>query len=202
MFVLGGLVCATWLSAQDYQKTAYGIKAAAGGVDVEVQFFTPSVVRVVKSPQGEHFEKKSLAVVASPGEVGVKVGIKDGAIVMDTKVLQVNLDTSTGAFSYRTADGKFLLAEKPVEKPFVPFDDAGDATYNVYQAFKLDADEAIYGLGQLQNGKMSQRGAMACIGTIIPPRFSRRTRKRPLSGRMWAIAWIITSCTAAMQTVW
>ncbi len=58
MFVLGGLVCATWLSAQDYQKTAYGIKAAAGGVDVEVQFFTPSVVRVVKSPQGEHFEKK------------------------------------------------------------------------------------------------------------------------------------------------
>ena len=61
MFVLGGLVCATWLSAQDYQKTAYGIKAAAGGVDVEVQFFTPSVVRVVKSPQGEHFEKKSLA---------------------------------------------------------------------------------------------------------------------------------------------
>ena len=108
MFVLGGLVCATWLSAQDYQKTAYGIKAAAGGVDVEVQFFTPSVVRVVKSPQGEHFEKKSLAVVASPGEVGVKVGIKDGAIVMDTKVLQVNLDTSTGAFSYRTADGKLL----------------------------------------------------------------------------------------------
>ena len=118
MFVLGGLVCATWLSAQDYQKTAYGIKAAAGGVDVEVQFFTPSVVRGVKSPQGEHFEKKSLAV---------KVGIKDGAIVMDTKVLQVNLDTSTGAFSYRTADGKFLLAEKSVEKPFVPFDDAGDA---------------------------------------------------------------------------
>lgn len=39
MFVLGGLVCATWLSAQDYQKTAYGIKAAAGGVDVEVQFY-------------------------------------------------------------------------------------------------------------------------------------------------------------------
>ena len=99
-------------------KTAYGIKAAAGGVDVEVQFFTPSVVRVVKSPQGEHFEKKSLAVVASPGEVGVKVGIKDGAIVMDTKVLQVNLDTSTGAFSYRTADGKLLLAEKPVEKSY------------------------------------------------------------------------------------
>ena len=153
MFVLGGLVCATWLSAQDYQKTAYGIKAAAGGVDVEVQFFTPSVVRVVKSPQGEHFEKKSLAVVASPGEVGVKVGIKDGAIVMDTKVLQVNLDTSTGAFSYRTADGKLLLAEKPVEKSFVPFDDAGDATYNVYQARG--------GRGHLRVGTVAKRENVA-----------------------------------------
>ncbi len=50
-----------------------------------------------------------------------------------------------------------MLAEKPVESRSF-FDDAGDATYNVYQAFKLDADEAIYGLGQLQNGKMSQRG--------------------------------------------
>lgn len=109
MFVLGGLVCATWLSAQDYQKTAYGIKAAAGGVDVEVQFFTPSVVRVVKSPQGEHFEKKSLAVVASPGEVGVKVGIKDGAIVMDTKVLQVNLDTSPVHFPTGRLMASFCL---------------------------------------------------------------------------------------------
>ena len=27
-----------------------------------------------------------------------------------------------------------------------------------YQAFTLDDDEALYGLGQLQNGKMSQRG--------------------------------------------
>ena len=122
-------------------------------------FFTPSMVRVVKSPHGESFKKESLSVVALPEKVGFKVGTKDGAIVMGTKELQVSLDTSTGALSYETADGRHLLAEKPAEKtPSLLFDDAGDATYNVYQAFKLETDEAIYGLGQLQNGKMSQRG--------------------------------------------
>ena len=30
-------------------------------------------------------------------------------------------------------------------------------TFSVYQSFTLEKDEAIYGLGQLQNGKMSQR---------------------------------------------
>lgn len=32
-----------------------------------------------------------------------------------------------------------------------------DKTFSVYQSFTLEKDEAIYGLGQLQNGKMSQR---------------------------------------------
>ena len=40
---------------------------------------------------------------------------------------------------------------------FIDFDDAGTKTYQVYQPFVLDKEEAIYGLGQLQNGKMIQR---------------------------------------------
>ena len=37
------------------------------------------------------------------------------------------------------------------------FNDAGNKTYSVYQSFVLDKDEAIYGLGQQQQGKMVQR---------------------------------------------
>ena len=49
-----------------------------------------------------------------------------------------------------------LLAEKSGMQ-FIDFDDAGTKTYQVYQPFVLDKEEAIYGLGQLQNGKMIQR---------------------------------------------
>ena len=66
------------------------------------------------------------------------------------------MDTGTGIVSYCSKDGKSLLAEKSGMQ-FIDFDDAGTKTYQVYQPFVLDKEEAIYGLGQLQNGKMIQR---------------------------------------------
>ncbi len=36
--------------------------------------------------------------------------------------------------------------------------DAGNKTFQAKQIFRLDQDEAIYGLGQQQNGKLNQRG--------------------------------------------
>ena len=66
------------------------------------------------------------------------------------------MDTGTGIVSYCSKDGKSLLAEKSGMQ-FIDFDDAGTKTYQVYQPFILDKEEAIYGLGQLQNGKMIQR---------------------------------------------
>ena len=66
------------------------------------------------------------------------------------------MDTGTGIVSYFSKDGKSLLAEKSGMQ-FIDFDDAGTKTYQVYQPFILDKEEAIYGLGQLQNGKMIQR---------------------------------------------
>ena len=37
--------------AQTWQKTDAGIKATIHKADVEIQFFTASIVRVIKSPQ-------------------------------------------------------------------------------------------------------------------------------------------------------
>lgn len=158
ILMVGGCLCAAFLSAQSFQRTTQGIRTTtADGVDVEVQFFTPSVVRVVKVPAGKAVEKKSLAVVAGPEEVSFKAQARDGGIVLDSKELQVSLDVASGVISYETAKGDRLLTEQKTADMFTPFDDAGTATYSVRQAFRLDPDEALYGLGQLQNGKMSQR---------------------------------------------
>lgn len=51
-----------------------------------------------------------------------------------------------------------LLKELENVKAFIPVNDAGRATYSVYQSFKTDKEEGLYGLGQLQNGQMMQRG--------------------------------------------
>ena len=144
------------LFAQNYQKTSSGIKTTVNAVDIEVQFFAPAVARIIKSPEGVAYEKESLSVIAKPEKVSFKADIKDNKIVLNTSELSVSVDTGTGIVSYFSKDGKSLLAEKSGMQ-FIDFDDAGTKTYQVYQPFILDREEAIYGLGQLQNGKMIQR---------------------------------------------
>lgn len=125
-------------------------------MDIEVQFFAPAVARVIKSPEGVAYEKQSLSVIAKPEKVSFKADIQDNKIVLNTSELSVSVDIGTGIVSYFSKDGKSLLAEKSGMQ-FIDFDDAGTKTYQVYQPFVLDKEEAIYGLGQLQNGKMIQR---------------------------------------------
>ena len=144
------------LFAQNYQKTSSGIKTTVNAVDIEVQFFAPAVARVIKSPEGVAYEKQSLSVIAKPEKVSFKADIQDNKIVLNTSELSVSVDTGTGIVSYFSKDGNSLLAEKSGMQ-FLDFDDAGTKTYQVYQPFILDKEEAIYGLGQLQNGKMIQR---------------------------------------------
>lgn len=146
----------TILFAQSYKQTSSGIKTVVNAVDLEVQFFTPAVVRVIKSPQGVAYEKKSLSVIAKPEKVNFKASMQGGKIILNSRELTIYVDTRMGVISFLSKKGNALLTEKAAVQ-FTDFDDAGVKTYQVYQPFILDKEEGIYGLGQLQNGKMIQR---------------------------------------------
>lgn len=145
------------LLAQDYQKTSSGVKTSQGGIDLELQFITPSVVRVVKAPQGHVYTKESVSVIAKPQKVNFQTTAKDNQIILSSGSIKVCVNTQTGAITYQTSKGEILLTEKETGPKFIDFNDAGVKTYTAYQPFLLDKEEGIYGLGQLQNGKMIQR---------------------------------------------
>ena len=69
----------------------------------------------------------------------------------------MTLDLKSEALTFFDGSGKVLMAEKPGSVTFTEFDDAGNKTFSIKQGFALEPDEAIYGLGILQNNKMSQR---------------------------------------------
>lgn len=141
--------------AQQWQKTDLGVKTIIQKQDIDIQFYTPSIVRIVKSPEGRRFDKSSLSVVSSP--VKVMLNTKETGKLLSIKSDKINLvlNLESGNIAYQDNTNKLLLAE--AGSGFVPFDDIGNATYTVKQSFTLDKEEAIYGLGILQNGKMSQR---------------------------------------------
>ncbi len=58
--------------AQSYQKMPQGVKTTVQGIDVEVAFYSPSIVRVYKTPEGSSYDKKSLVVMKEPEETFVE----------------------------------------------------------------------------------------------------------------------------------
>lgn len=143
--------------AQPYQRTGLGLKAIFDTIEVEIQFYSPSIVRILKSPEGKTFVKKSLSVIEAPRKAVFTIDQEGDDLSMKSESLRVNLNLKDGKISYSTLAGEPLLSEKDSGVAFTNFNDAGVKTYSVCQSFVLGKAEAIYGLGQQQQGKMVQR---------------------------------------------
>lgn len=143
--------------AQNITETGSGIKTTVNTIDVEIRFYNPEIVRIIKSPVNISFEKKSLSVIMDPGKVPVEVTSDNQSVTVNSDKVKVSLDTQTGKISFSTPDGQKLLNEKDYGIQFTPTMDVNTPDFLARQAFLLDRDEAIYGLGQQQNNKLIQR---------------------------------------------
>jgi len=112
--------------------------------DVKVEFFTPSIVHVVKDEP-----TKTLVITAKPEPVPVT----HTGNTWKSSELTVKLEPETQTLVFMTNKGKVLLREKGIS---MVRKNTGE--FEVSQSFFLDKDEAIYGLGTIQNGKMNRRG--------------------------------------------
>jgi len=143
--------------AQPYQKTDLGIRSTVHSINIEIQFYDQSVVRVLKSPEGTIFTKQSLSVVQAPHKVAFGIRQVGDELLINSERMQVMLNLKSGTISYSTLSGQPLLRENESGAEFAERDDAGVKTFKVRQSFVLASDEAIYGLGEQQQGKMVQR---------------------------------------------
>jgi len=148
------LLCMTLgVMAQNQKSEQNTATWEIGNNCLQVQFYTPSIVRIVKYPKGSAQPSKSLVVIANPEAVPVT---RQGNSV-SSQQLTVKVNPTTGAVSFHTAKGKTLLQEKKYGlTPITTGNDAGQ--YQVQQIFTLDKDEAVYGLGTVQDGKLNRRG--------------------------------------------
>ena len=143
--------------AQTFEKTDTGIKATIQSVDVQIQFYTPSTIRVVKSPANHAFTKESYSVISQPQVVKLSTRQDGNIVCVKSNELTVELNLETGGLSFFDKKAAPLLKEAGTAH-FIEMNDAGSKACWVKQAFVLDKDEPIYGLGNLENGRLSQRG--------------------------------------------
>ncbi|MBL0300558.1 MAG: DUF5110 domain-containing protein [Cytophagaceae bacterium] len=156
-FIIQLLLLGNVVKAQSFQKTETGIITTIYGIKTEIQFFSENTVRIIKSPEGIPLQKNSLSVIAKPIPVKFLATQKAEEITIGTAKIKIKLNSLSGKISFLNEKGLQLLNEKEKSSVFTPFVDNGQNTWNIEQAFALEKEEAIYGLGQQQQGKMVQR---------------------------------------------
>jgi alpha-D-xyloside xylohydrolase len=145
------------VNAQNYTKTAFGLKTSVNNTDVEIQFFTPRIIQVFKSPSGIADVKKSLSVILEPHKEILSFQSDGTDITVSSSAIRVKLNMQNGQVSFSDLKGFPLLNESPEGAKFTPVKDSLENTFTVSQGFQLQPGEAIYGLGQHQAGAMNQR---------------------------------------------
>ena len=111
--------------------------AVSEAQNVKVEFVTPNIVHIVKG------QATKTLVVTAKSEANVQCSMVNGQ--WKSAELTVKQDAQ-GNLTFLTAKGKVLLKEKNCD------------VKEVRQTFTLDKDEAIYGLGTIQDGKLNRRG--------------------------------------------
>jgi alpha-D-xyloside xylohydrolase len=142
--------------SQSYQPTAGGIKTKTGGLNIELRFYTPKIVRIIKSPDAIT-SSTSLSVIASPQKVITRISTNDRYTQISSNAISVKIYKQNGQVVFTDLKGNSLLSEKAKGANFTPFKDAANNTYAISQSFELKPNEAVYGLGQHQAGTMNQR---------------------------------------------
>ncbi len=146
------------LSTPLFIAQAQDVSLSTQSMDVNVQFVTPEIVRVKKTPSGHSSSKNSLVVIKQPEAVATECSKGDGIITLSSSALSVIVNERTGGITFASSDGNALLLDKDYGTSFA-FDNAAnnDTTYRMRSSFLLEQDEPIYGIGQVIDGKFSRR---------------------------------------------
>lgn len=151
------MLCAFMAPASEAGATST-VRQRIGNLNVTVTFYSPSIVRVTKTVVDGPQPSKSYSVIMTP-QKGLKVSEAkaNDDITLASSAIRVSLNTKNGKITFVNAQGKTLLSD--TQTSLEPRQDAANkGKYAVTQCFKLDSNEAIYGLGQLRDTCMNQRG--------------------------------------------
>lgn len=128
-----------------------------GRTTIVLEPYAPSIIRVTLN----RHEDAALAApgygfLATPNAAGWKLSHENGADLLKSDRLSVQIPGNSDNLKITTADGTVLVDLRSwMMNPAVV---AGERTYHVAATFASPADEHYYGLGQNQEGFLDHRG--------------------------------------------
>lgn len=145
--------------ADEAGVTIFPGHTAQNGQAVRLEPYSENIIHVTATAAGAFETGKSLMALPKTGGVQFEVTEANGVVTLATSSLKADVVLATGEVTFKDAQGKIYLAEKPGGgKTFTPIVVEGDKAWSFRQVFESPDDEAFYGLGQHQSDEFNWKG--------------------------------------------
>lgn len=125
---------------------------------VQIDFWSDRAVRVRYGKQADWAGNANPAIVGAPERTQWNATDMAEAHIFTSSALQVQVSKRDGAVSFHRPDGKPITGEADNDLRHIDY--ALPRNGKIEQRFEASGDEAFYGLGQHQNGRLDQRGRL------------------------------------------
>src|SRR5436853_6499490 len=99
------IAAAGFSKAQNWQKNDTGIQTTINKTKIEILFYSPSIVRILKSPENASFDKASLSVISRPRKTTFTTRTQSGILTIKTDSVIVKCDLASGGMSFYDKTG-------------------------------------------------------------------------------------------------
>ena len=144
--------------AQDQSGTHNGATVHSAHGFVRVEVCSDSVIHIVASSTAALPQPVVPAVIRSCAGNQFTTSSDESHVFIHTDKLQVEVDKETGSVKFLTRTGEPVLSEQPQDSRTISVGDGTDDKSGIRQTFLLSPGEALYGLGQHQEGFFDLRG--------------------------------------------
>lgn len=158
----------------DLVRLKNGVQFRVGGMTKSVIFYSPTTVRVNTNLGENYWTQPSIVVTDTPDDIDFKISRSGRTASIRSDRLQIDVDTVTGALTFKGPDGHVFTHEDAAHPQTVEKKTISDApTYEVSNSFTLKPDEGIYGFGFVDQGNLNRRNkdlllVQTNVGIVIP----------------------------------
>ena len=143
---------------QSFERSTNGVTLYSESGALRIEVCSDRIIHVVASPTREIPAAIVPTVVRQCDDSDFRIVSSKSTVAIRTTALQVSVDRVTGTLRFVSADGKTILSEPAGGgRKLTPAMADGTPTFQVRQEFLSPPDEALYGLGQHQEGFFNLR---------------------------------------------
>ncbi len=139
------------------ERTPNGVIVHSAKGVVQIEVCSDRVVHILAGAAAIPAKSVVPTVIRPCAEAAFTSSSDDAGFHIQTRALKIDIDRKSGSVRFLALDGDMILSEEPRQWQPVALTGVEGSGHGVEQRFQLSAGEALYGLGQHQEGFFNVR---------------------------------------------